>query len=297
MRYWASRGVTGVVASVSASALYGVLFFLPPALDPLSPSAIYGWRVLLTVVALGLGFALAGRGLSLSRAFKVITSSPRRAVATVVNATILGLQLWLFGWGPATGHGLDVALGYLLLPIVMMLTGVAMFHDRLGRLRWAALLLAAAGTTVGVVLAGGVSLATVAVAVGYPVYFTLRRLSGLESVGVLWWEIALTVPVAVALTINSGSWTTIAYAPSLWGSLVLLGVVSAAALGSYMLASSRLTFTVFGILSYAEPILLVLVSVLALGEPLVPQDLGTYIPIAAALVLLSLDARSRSAHP
>jgi len=284
-----------VVASAAASVLYGVLFFLPPALRPLSPSAVYGWRVLLTVLALAAGFALVGRGSSLRRAFTVITSSPRRAVATVVNAAILGLQLWLFGWGPATGHGLDVALGYLLLPIVMMLTGVAVFHDRLGRLRWAALLLAATGTMVGVVLAGGVSLATVAVAVGYPLYFTLRRLNGVDSVGVLWWEIALTVPVAVTLTIINGSWAAISHAPSLWGPLVLLGVVSAAALGSYMLASSRLTFTVFGVLSYAEPILLVLVSVLALGEPLSPNDLGTYLPIAAALVLLGIDARVRSA--
>lgn len=67
--------------------------------------------------------------------------------------------------------------------------------------------------------------------------------------------------------------------------------MSAAALGLYMAASSRLTFTTFGILSYVEPVLLVLVSVLALGEPFTQADVATYAPLAVALLLLGVDAK------
>lgn len=126
---------TGVAASVSASALYGVLFFLPPLLQPLTSGAIYGWRVLLTLVFLSGSFVVTGRGRSLLSEWGRIIAGWRTVGAVVVNAGILGVQLWLFGWGPQSGHGLDVALGYLLLPIVMMGTGVVLFRDRFGWLR------------------------------------------------------------------------------------------------------------------------------------------------------------------
>lgn len=281
---------TGVAASVSASALYGVLFFLPPLLQPLTSGAIYGWRVFLTLVFLSGFFVVTGRGRSLLSAWGRITAGWRTVGAVVVNVGILGVQLWLFGWGPQSGHGLDVALGYLLLPIVMMGTGVVLFRDRFGWLRGGALVFAVVGTACAVFAAGGVSWATAAVAVGYPVYFTLRRRTGLDSVAVLWWEIVLSVPVAVALIVSAGVDAVLTH-PTLAVPLLLLGVVSAAALGLYMAASSRLTFTTFGILSYLEPVLLVLVSVLALGEPFTQADVATYAPLAVALLLLGVDAK------
>ena len=64
-----------------------------------------------------------------------------------------------------------------------------------------------------------------------------------------------------------------------------------------MVASSRLTFTVFGILGYLEPLLLVLVSVVALGERFTRADLGVYLPLVAALVLLAVDARRYRPSP
>lgn len=132
------------------------------------------------------------------------------------------MQLWLFGWGPQSGHGLDVALGYLLLPIVMMGTGVVLFRDRFGWLRGGALVFAVVGTACAVFAAGGVSWATTAVAVGYPVYFTLRRRTGLDSVAVLWWEIVLSVPVAVALIVSAGVDAVLTH-PTLAVPLLLLG--------------------------------------------------------------------------
>lgn len=281
----------GIGASVSASVLYGVLFFLPPLLQPLDSGAIYAWRVLLTLVFLGGCFFVMGRGRVLTSAWKAIIVSRRTIGVVVVNASILGVQLWLFGWGPQSGHGLDVALGYLLLPIVMMGTGVLLFHDRFGWLRAGALGLASVGTAIAVIAAGGVSWATVAVAIGYPVYFTLRRQTRLDSIAVLWWEIALSVPVAGTLIVAGGGGQVVMDHPNLAVPLLLLGAVSAGALGLYIVASSRLSFTTFGILSYLEPVLLVLVSVLALREPFTPTDAATYVPLAFALLLLAVDAK------
>ena len=281
----------GVAASVSSSALYGVLFFLPPLLKPLTSGAIYGWRVLLTLMFLSGLFVVMRRGPSLVSTWGTITVSWQTGSAVVLNAGILAVQLWLFGWGPQSGHGLDVALGYLLLPIVMMATGVVLFHDEFGWLRAGALGMALIGAASAVLAAGQVSWATAVVAIGYPVYFTLRRRTGLDSIAVLWWELALSIPIAVAFLVTDGGVQAVLARPGLVAPLLLLGAVSAAALSMYLAASRRLSFTTFGILSYLEPILLVVVSVLALGESFTPADVLTYAPLAVALLLLAVDSR------
>lgn len=52
----------------------------------------------------------------------------------LVFTAIVGLQLWLFVWAPVNGYALDVSLGYLLLPISLVLIGRIVFKDRLSPL-------------------------------------------------------------------------------------------------------------------------------------------------------------------
>jgi chloramphenicol-sensitive protein RarD len=62
-------------------------------------------------------------------------------------------------------------------------------------------------------------------------------------------------------------------------------VLSTIALASYLRASRYLPLALFGILGYVEPVLLVGVAVLLLGEPFSARELGTYVPIWIAVVL------------
>ncbi|MCS6474513.1 EamA family transporter RarD, partial [Burkholderia thailandensis] len=57
------------------------------------------------------------------------------------------------------------------------------------------------------------------------------------------------------------------------------------ALASYLKASRMLPMALFGILGYVEPVLLVAVSLLLLGETLSAAQLATYGPIWVAVAL------------
>ncbi|MNR59868.1 hypothetical protein D3C85_1812180 [compost metagenome] len=67
-----------------------------------------------------------------------------------------------------------------------------------------------------------------------------------------------------------------------------MGIVSAAAGYAYILASRLLPFSLFGLLSYAEPVLLVAVALL-LGDSLKPGQWMTYLPIWLAVVVLIIE--------
>ena len=280
----------GVLASVAASVLFGVLFILPPLLDPLSPDGIFGWRVVLslpivTVLLLALRWwpevsALAAR----LRRQRVLIA------ALLLDAALLAVQLWLFGWAPASGHGLDAALGYLLLPLVMVVIGLVGHRERLSPLRIGAVASALVGVAAAVVVAGGVSWVTAVVALGYPLYFTLRRRWNLDSIGALWFEILFMAPLAVWIVLQPDELAAAGAHPGMGWGIAALGLVSGTALLLYLFASLKLSFAIFGLLTYVEPVLLVVAAVTLLGESLEPTDLVVYGPIAVALGLLALES-------
>jgi chloramphenicol-sensitive protein RarD len=143
-------------------------------------------------------------------------------------------------------------------------------------------------------VAGGMSWETWVVALGYTVYFLLRRWLQTDTLAGHWIDMALLVPVAVGFTLRvPGSWPLLAGHPSLWALLPLLGIVSAVALALYMIASRWLPLGLFGLLSYVEPVLLVVVAWL-LGESMEPQQQLSYALIFAAVGLLIGDGLRHS---
>ena len=112
----------------------------------------------------------------------------------------------------------------------------------------------------------------------------LRRRINADSLAAFAVEIVLLCPFALAMVSTSA--TPVAGHPLLWAALLPgLGVLSTLALASYLKASRMLPMALFGILGYVEPVLLVAVSLLLLGETLSVAQLATYGPIWVAVAL------------
>lgn len=279
----------GVLASVVASVLFAVLFVLAPALDGLDANEVFGWRVVASLPLVALIFALTRRWRDVVRVARRLGAHPALIPVMLLNGLLLGVQLWIFGWAPQTGHGLDASLGYLLLPLVMVIVGALLHRERLTGWRIAAVSSAGVGVIAAIVVAGGLAPVTIAIALGYPLYFTLRRRAGLDSSGALVFELTILLPVAIWMLSQASSFTRVAASPSLAIGIVLIGVVSSIALVLYLAASASLPFGLFGLLTYLEPVLLVVVSLTILGEQPHVSDALVYSPIVIALVLLGIE--------
>lgn len=276
----------GLIASVLASALFGALYYLAPLLAPLDGEQIFGWRVLLTLpftTALLVWQRQAGRVRTLAlRAWR----TPSLALALLFSAFLLGVQLWLFLWAPLHGRALPVSLGYFLLPLTMVLTGRLLYRERLTPAQQAAAVLAAIGVLYELARAGSMSWETALVALGYPVYFVLRRRLGTDHLGGHWVDMLLMAPLAAWFVLRAPSTVPmVAEHAHLWALLPTVGLLSGVALALYMAASRLLPLGLFGLLSYVEPALLVVVALL-LGESLAPGQWPIYGAVVAAVVVL-----------
>jgi len=274
----------GVVLSVLASTLFGVMYFFTSLLTPLSGEEIFGWRMLLTVPCATL-FMVGGGDWRLVR--EIVTrlrQKPALLVGMLLSSALLGVQLWLFMWAPLHGRSLEVSLGYFLLPLTMVLTGRLVYGEHLSYLQKIAAFCALIGVANELYRVGSFSWETLLVALGYPVYFVLRRRLGNDNLGGLWCDMALLLPAGLWF-IFSGDPGAIARHPWLYLLIPVLGIISASALCSYIVASRLLPFSLFGLLSYVEPVLLVGVALL-LGESISRDEWLTYLPIWSAVLVL-----------
>ena len=229
----------------------------------------------------------------------------RATMARLSLAAVLIAANWaLYIWGVNNEHVVETSLGYFINPVVTVLLGVLVLHERLRRLQWAAV---AVGATAVVVLT---------VDYGRPPWIALGLAGSFATYGLLKKQVGLRVGALQSLAVE----TTVIALPAL-GFLVALevrgegqlghsgvghglllasaGVVTAVPLIFFAAAARRVPLSVLGLLQYLTPVLQFLLGVLLYNEAMPASRLAGFTLIWAALALLTFDSlrhRRRSAR-
>jgi len=287
----------GVVFSITASCLFGALYYYVALLRPLDGEQVFGWRILLTVPGLMLILTSHRAWPGVWALCARLRREPRLRAVFLFLASILGVQLWLFVWAPLHGRALDVSMGFFLLPLTMVLVGRLALKERLSTLQTLAVTCAMLGVGHELWRTLTFSWATAIIVLLYPPYFLLRRWYAIEALPGLFVEMLLVLPACLAVLWFKADLALFAQAPRLLWQLPMLGILSAAGLWCYLSASRLLTMGLFGLLSYVEPVLLFGVATLLLGEAFTPAQWLTYGPIWVAVALLAAEGALRLAKP
>lgn len=280
----------GVANSVMASVLFAAMYYYATLLKPLNGEQIYGWRILATIPFLTILLMLTGQASRISLIWKRSCQQPLLWLGLLATSLLVGFQLWLFMWAPVNGQGLSVSLGYFLLPLTLVLTGHLVFREKLSRMQAVACGVAGIGMINQLVNTSTVSWPMYAVALLYPAYFVLRRKLGTDHLGGMWFDMVISLPVAAWFATSTlHSTSDASFNGVLLGvMLVGLGLLSALALLCMMAASHQLSLSLFGLLIYVEPALLLIVA-LSLGERISSGQWLTYGCIWAAILILVVE--------
>ena len=279
----------GIAYSVLASVTFGILYFYTQLLGALDSEQTFGWRIIATIPFLTLFMWFSGDLTHIKTIFNRIIAKPTLLVFLMITSVLTSAQLWLFLWGPIHGRGLQVSLGYFLLPLVLVLAGSFLYGERLSKFQYIAVLLAGFGVAHEIWRLGTIAWETAFVALGYAAYFILRKKIQTDNLGGFWWDLFLILPIAIFF-IQTGETPYLKFLehPSLGVVVLGLGLLSAIGLGSYILASRYLPLIIFGLLGYLEPVLLAFAS-LVLGEKISSGEWLTYIPIWLAVLVLVIE--------
>lgn len=284
---WYTPVIRGILASVFASAMFGTMYFMVTLMQPLSAQDVFAWRMTLTGPIVGILVTITKDWPQIIAALRDIRRRPGVMLIHLLNAANVAGQMWVFLWAPLHGKALEASLGYFLMPLVMVLIGRFVYRESMSRWQIAATLLAGFGVTHELWRVGTVSWIVPYIAIGFPLIFILRRSFKTSGQGGAWIELNLIFVFALTLLFRADFHHTI-LTPKLIGLILLISIISATSMLAYYAASRLLPFSLFGLLGYLEPVLLVIVAFL-LGESLEPSELLTYGPIWIAVILLVVE--------
>ncbi|HSN31502.1 MAG TPA: EamA family transporter RarD, partial [Ideonella sp.] len=193
-----------------------------PALDIVLHRSV--WLLVCIVVLLAATRRVAWIGPTLRQ--------PRRLALFAFSAVLLAGNWLLYVWAVNHHRVLDASLGYFINPLVNVLLGFTVLHERLRRAQWLAVALAALGVLWLTLQAGQLPWIALLLAVSFGVYGLLRKTASLGSLEGLALETVLLAPVALPLlvvrTLQGG--VTPASDPAAFAWLLLAGPLTAATL-------------------------------------------------------------------
>ena len=271
---------------VAAYGLWGVLPIYFKALGGIAAVDIVAHRVLWSLPFLAVL-------LMVTRGWGEVAQAIRRRRTLLLllgTAILVGINWLLYVHAVTSGQILAGSLGYYLNPLVNVLLGRFVLHERLSKLQWAAVAIAAAGI---LALVGGAVdqlWISLTLAVTFATYGLLRKIALVDAIAGLAIETAVLVPLAIGWL----AWGLAAGQPSFGadgaatGLLLLAGIVSTTPLLLFTAAARRLPYSTLGMLQFLAPTLQFLLAVGLYGEPFGTAHAVAFGAIWTALALYML---------
>ncbi|WP_138758004.1 EamA family transporter RarD [Modestobacter altitudinis] len=285
---------TGVAAGLAAYLLWGLFPLYFPLLEPAGGLEIVAHRVAWSLLFIGL--LLTGlRGWPQVRA----AFADRRTLLVLSGAAVLIVVNWLvFVFAVNSGHVVESSLGYFINPLVSVLLGVVVFRERLRRLQWVAVALAALAVVVLTVDYGHPPWIALALAGSFGLYGLMKKLVRVEAAPGLFVETALVFLPALVVLVVLEAQGSAAFAHEGAGNGLLLassGVATAVPLLLFAAAARRVPLSTVGLLQYVNPLIQLAIGVFVLGEPMPPARLVGFAIVWLALIVFTADSL-RQAH-
>ena len=223
--------------------------------------------------------------------------TPKVLGAFGVSALLIAANWMTYIWSVGNGHVVDASLGYFITPLVNVLLGTTLLHERLRRAQWIALALAGLGVAWLTAQAGHPPWIALLLAVTFGAYGLMRKVATLGALEGLTLETLLLAPLALAAlsfwaSQGSGTFPAPDLATNLW--LIGLGPVTAVPLLLFAAGARRLSMTTLGVLQYVGPTIQFVIALAVFREPFAWTRLVGFVFIWLALAIYSADGWRRS---
>ncbi|HSQ71268.1 MAG TPA: EamA family transporter RarD [Rubrivivax sp.] len=222
-----------------------------------------------------------------------LAAQPRRLGLFALSALLLSVNWLIYVMAVQEGHIVEASLGYFINPLVNVLLGVAVLRERLRRVQWVAVALAAAGVLWLTLLTGRLPWIALVLAGSFGLYGLLRKTATLGAIEGFALETLLLAPVVVPALL----WWTFTRQgvlvqgdAGLIGWVLLSGPLTTVPLLLFAAGARRLKLATLGLVQYLAPTISLLLGVWVFHEPFDAQRLIGFAFIWAGLALVSADA-------
>ena len=278
----------GVIYALCAYTLWGLapIYFKTiaavPAAEILTHRMIWSYALLLVLTLLGRQW----------HKVQAVLRQPKVLLTLAFTSITVGGNWLLFIWAINNGHMLEASLGYYINPLINVMLGMLFLSEKLRRLQWWAVGLAAIGVAIQIIAFGSLPWIALVLASSFAIYGLIRKKLALDALTGLLIETLIMLPPAAIYLWGIADSPTSHLTQNDWHLNLLLiaaGAVTTAPLLCFTAAATRLKLSTLGFFQYIGPSLMFILAVTLYGEALALDKMITFAFIWSALVLFSLD--------
>ena len=282
----------GLLYATAAFLLWGVVPVYWKTLQHVPALEILAHRIVWGLIFVAVWMTIRGRWQELRDVFR----RPRTVAALLASTVFIAINWGLFIYAVNTDRILATSLGYYINPLVNVLLGLVVLHERLNPKQWVAVALAALAVVLLTVQGGQLPWISLVLPVSFGLYSLLRKIVHADAVVGLTFETAALFPFAAALLLRQelrgvGALGNQGLEIDLL--LVAAGAVTAVPLILFTLGVRRIPLSTAGLLQYIAPTCTFLLAVLLFDEPFTTAHAVSFGLIWAGLVIYSFDLRSK----
>ena len=279
----------GLTYGIAAYGLWGLFPLYWPLLEPAGAVEILAHRVLWSLVAVALVVAVLRRG----PAVRAVLAARRTRLLLMGAAGVITVNWGAYIWGVTNDRVVETSLGYFINPLVTVLMGVLILGERLRRLQWAAVGLAAVAVVVLTVDYGRPPWVALVLAFSFGTYGLAKKQAGVDAVESLTVETLFIGPLAAAYVAwlawqGTGDFGHHGAAHA-W-MFTTAGVVTVIPLLCFGAAAIRVSMVTIGLLQYIAPILQFALGVLWFHEDMPASRWIGFVLVWVALVVFTVEA-------
>jgi len=282
----AQRG--GAIAAIATYSFWGVLPVYFKLMQAVPPLELIGWRIIWTLPICLAVVVVLRQGAEL----RAVLTSPALLLRLGLSSLFVGGNWLIYVSAVNSGHVLATSLGYYIIPLINVILGTVFLGERLGRLQWAAVAVAALG--IGLLAWEALDMLFVATTLGisFALYGYVRKVTPVGAVPGLTVEAALLLLPAISVTLwfgQQGAGSSILAPAPLPLLIASTGVVTAFTLLLFAYAAQRLDLSTMGFAQFITPCIGFLIGHYIYGEPLDTARTVCFVLIWIALALFSWD--------
>ncbi|MFV4912105.1 EamA family transporter RarD [Microbacterium lacticum] len=281
----------GGIYAFGAYFLWGFIPLYFILLAPIGPWEVVVWRILFSLVFCAILLTVTRTWPKLL----AILRDRRLVFWTIIAGLLIYVNWQVFLIGILTGHVIEGSLGYFINPIVTVLLGVLVLHERLRPAQWAAIAIAVVAVVVIIVAHGTFPWIALTLAASFGAYGLVKKQIGpkVDAISGLTLESLWLTPIALVQLIVVANTTGLVFGTQGAGHTVLVtlaGVITAVPLLLFAAGARRAPLVVIGLLQFVAPIMQFLTGWWMLGEPMPLERWIGFGLVWVALIVLMVDS-------
>lgn len=282
-----SETVKGFWYSVAAYVLWGFLPIYWKHLSSVPSAEILSHRIIWSFALVMMILVVSGHWRDILAVLRQRQLLIRLAVASV----LISINWFTYIWAVNHDHIVEASLGYYINPLFSVLLGMTFLHEKMSRLQWAAVAIAAIGTIVLAVEYGHFPWIALLLAASFGLYGLVKKVVRVDPLVGLAYETSVMVPISLVYLVYL-QWNgtgALGHAPLeielyLW----LAGIATTLPLLWFANGAQRIPLSMLGFIQFLSPTISLFLGVFVFHEPFTKAHLISFSLIWLAIALYTV---------